>query len=459
MYWLCDTSQPEGTDLITALQLLLSVLLATGMPPVPATWRAGIVVIDVQSGENLLDISGDGYFRPASTVKLVTTLLAMRDLGPSYIYRTMILADTSAGDLYAEGAGAPLLSGEHIRIAAMETAAALDPGTTWDLYWDTSRFASESHCPGWDTSDWSKTYCPPIEGLSVGDNIIQLVISTRGGTMRIFNYPPLPDLQLINNLVTGPTESVRTRVEGWDEGRPLLILDGTVPSDTSLILYKPYAGPPAEFAGMLSLELEASGIGVGSVMPGSPPDDRELMQTSVIYSDPMFVLLTSMNKWSRNMVAEMVLRTVSLEQGSSPASTAAGCDAAGRMLTELLPELTDFQLADGSGLSRYNSLTPRHLAAVLMEGIGNPEWGIEFLATLPVNGVDGTLRSRMADLPPGAFRGKTGTLNDTSAIAGLLTASSGRELVVVIMFEVPAGRALTARALQDSIIAWLWETY
>jgi D-alanyl-D-alanine carboxypeptidase/D-alanyl-D-alanine-endopeptidase (penicillin-binding protein 4) len=277
--------------------------------------------------------------------------------------------------------------------------------------------------------------------------------------MRVFNYPPLPNLELVNDLVTGPEESVRARVEGWDENRPVLILEGTVPADTFIVLYKPYAGPPAEFAGMLSLELENAGLRIGDVMPGSMPDPQDLVQTSVIYSDPMFVLLASMNKWSRNMVAEMVLRTVSLEQGTDPASTAAGCDAAGRMLEELLPDLTGFQLADGSGLSRYNRLAPRHLAAVMMEAMGSPEWGFEFLATLPVNGVDGTLRSRMADLPPGAFRGKTGTLNDTSAIAGLLNASSGREIVLVIMFEVPAGRTWTARALQDSIISWFWENY
>lgn len=159
------------------------------------------------------------------------------------------------------------------------------------------------------------------------------------------------------------------------------------------------------------------------------------------------------------MIAEMVLRTVSLETGSNPASTGAGCDAAGQLLRDLVPSLTEFQIADGSGLSRFNSLTPIHLAEILSEGIGSAEWGVEFLATLPVNGVDGTLISRMGDLPPGAFRGKTGTLNDTSTIAGLLTSSSGRRIVLVMMFEVPTGNTWVARALQDNLISWFWENY
>jgi D-alanyl-D-alanine carboxypeptidase len=65
----------------------------------------------------------------------------------------------------------------------------------------------------------------------------------------------------------------------------------------------------------------------------------------------------------------------------------------------------------------------------------------------------------MADLPPGTFRGKTGTLSDTSAIAGLLTSSSGRKIILVIMFEVPTNQTWTARGLQDSLISWFWENY
>ncbi|MCD4776885.1 MAG: D-alanyl-D-alanine carboxypeptidase/D-alanyl-D-alanine-endopeptidase [Candidatus Aegiribacteria sp.] len=439
--------------------LVLLLSLSLNMPTIPSSWRAGVYAEDADTGEILYNFGGESYFRPASTVKLLTTLVAMKELGPSYVYETRIMADTADNNLFIVGAGAPLLSAEHIRIVALETAAFLDPDSSWDLFWDTTRFTSESHNPGWDTSDWSRMYCPPIEGLSVGDNILQLIISTRGDTMRVFYYPPLPGLEIENNLVTGTRESVRANVEGWTENRPLIILEGMIPPDTQLVLYKPFAGPPAEFAGMLAVELEAAGLNINQVMQRKTPDSASLVQTSVIFSDPMFVLLTSMNKWSRNMVAEMVLRTASLETGSNPASTGAGCDVTGQLLRDIVPSLTGFQIADGSGLSRFNSLTPIHLARILSEGISSAEWGVEFLATLPVNGVDGTLRSRMADLPPGAFRGKTGTLNDTSAIAGLLTSSSGRRIVLVIMFEVPRGQTWTARGLQDNMVSWFWENY
>ncbi len=443
-----------------ALLLLASLTAVSGFPSVPSAWRTGILVEDAGTGETLFERNATDYFRPASTIKLVTTLLAMKDLGPSYIYETRILADTLAGNIYAMGAGAPLIDAELVRIAALEAAASLDPDKEWNVYWDTSAFLEESHCPGWDESDWSRTYCPPVEALSVGDNVVQLLVSTVGDTMRIYNYPPLPDLELVNGLTVGTVESVKATVEGWETGRPFISLQGTVPPDTLLVLYKPFPGPPAEFAGMLAGELENAGIRINAVRPGSAGNAADsLPQISVIRSEPLFVLLASMNKWSRNMVAEMVLRTVSLELGAVPASTAAGCDAAGRMLRELTPGPDDFRLADGSGLSRYNSLAPAHLAAVLREGANSLEWGVEFLATLPVNGVDGTLKNRMRNLPPGAFRGKTGSLGDTSAVAGLLVTRSGRKLVVVIMMEFPRGRIFTARALQDRMISWFRENY
>ncbi len=437
--------------------LLLSVSLQ--MPEIPATWRAGIYAQDTETGEILLSINEDQCFRPASTVKLVTSYIALMKLGPSYVYETEVLADISGGNLYIIGSGAPLLSAEHVEIMALETAASLPPGSSWKLFWDTSKFNEESHCPGWDVNDWSKVYCPPIEGLSIGDNILQVIISTVGDSMRTFVYPPLPDLEITNNLIIGSRIQIRTTVDGWEDNAPRLTLQGTILPDTHLVLYKPFAGPSMEFSEMFSLALESTGLNIDSVLQGEAPDDTTLIRTSVIHSDPLFVLLTSMNKWSRNMIAEMVLRTVSLEMGSVPASTGAGCDIAGQILRDLVPGVPGVQLADGSGLSRLNLLAPSHLAAILSNGINSPEWGVEFLATLPVNGVDGTLESRMSNLPRGAFRGKTGSLNDTSTIAGILTASSGRRIILVIMLEVPGGYTFTARAWQDTFVTWFWEDY
>jgi len=439
--------------------LLTGIVAVAMMPSVPQTWRAGIYAEDTITGEVILDISSASMFRPASTVKLVTTYLGLDILGPSYVWTTELLADTASSALYLIGSGAPLTSAEHVEIMAMETAAALNPLTSWHLYWDTSLFMDESHCTGWDDDDWGLAYCPPIEALSVGDNIVQIIVSTMGDTMRVWTYPDLPGLTVVNRLVPGWTTEVNSSVSGWEDGTPSVTLSGTMEDDSRLILYRPFAGPPSELSGMLARALEESGLVVTGVSRGAVSDTADMITTSVMYSQPPSVLLSSMNKWSRNMVAEMVLRTVSLESGCTPASTGSGCDIGGEVLADLAPDLPDPVLSDGSGLSRLNSLSPRHLAAILQAGAGSMEWGAEFTASLPVNGVDGTLRSRMGNLPAGAFRGKTGTLNDTSSIAGMLTTSSGRDMIVVVMLEVPTGYTWTARAWQDAFMTWIWENY
>jgi D-alanyl-D-alanine carboxypeptidase/D-alanyl-D-alanine-endopeptidase (penicillin-binding protein 4) len=441
--------------------LILVMLLESGnvVPDPPEEWRCGYLVQDLQSGRCVLSRNPDGYFRPASTVKLVTTLLAMRTLGPSWIYRTEILADTTEESIYLVGSGAPLLSAEDVVRAAYETAAALPHRDVWKVYYDVSAFDEEPHCLGWHRADWDRTYCPPIEALCVGDNVLEIILSTRNAELKIFTYPPLPNLELRSNLIPGSSESLRVSVEGWDSGLPRISFEGGIPRDTSLILYKPFAGAPFELASWLGECLRRAGLEVSQPMLANHEPAETLLTAAVMYSDPLFVILTSMNKWSRNMVAEQVLRTIALEEHGEPASTGSGCDLAGAMLGRMVPGSAGLALADGSGLSRLNRLTPRHLVAVLEKGISSTEFGPEFLATLPVNGIDGTLRGRMRSLPSGSFRGKTGTLGDTSALAGLLVTESGCKLLVAIMIEMPQGMVYRARRWQDRFVESLYSSF
>jgi D-alanyl-D-alanine carboxypeptidase/D-alanyl-D-alanine-endopeptidase (penicillin-binding protein 4) len=443
---------------MTAL-LIAALIAAPDLPGTPSGWRTGLLVTDASDGTVLMEQNSTSLFRPASTVKLVTSLLALDRLGPSYVYTTEILADTTVGTIYLTGSGAPLLSAEDVARAAMETAARLGRNGTWDLRYDETCFTGEQHLPGWDSDDWSRAYCPPVEAICIGDNILEIVVSSVDGVVRTWTYPPLADLVLDLDLTIGPLESLRSLVDGWESGRPEVSLAGTIRPGTTVIVYKPFAGAPLELASWLAAKLCDNGLSVMSVSGGQAPDDSLMLRAAVMYSDPLAQIVASMNKWSRNMVAEQLMRTVSLEECGPPGSTGSGCDLAGEMLARLVPDGPAVQLADGSGLSRLDRLAPVHLAAVIRAGASSLEYGPEFLASLPVNGVDGTLSGRMADLPPGSFRGKTGTLNDTCAIAGILHAESGRTLVVVIMLEVGQGQVYRARNWQDEAITALYGAY
>jgi len=445
------------------MQLLILALAALlGNPQLPDTpdgWRCGLLVRDLDTGETLVSRRPGEYFRPASTVKLLTTLLAMEELGPSWVWRTRIEADTERSRLYLRGSGAPLLSAEAVVRAALECSSALpDDSRLWRLYVDTSAFDGDSHLPGWERGDWDRTYCPPVEPLCIGDNVLEIIVSTVGEGIRVSTYPPLPGLRTENSLSVGSRTEVEATAGDWDLETPVLRLRGTVADDTSFVLYKPFAGAPFELAAWLRLNLEEAGLEVAGPFEGYPADGDSLLTVAVMYSQPLFNVLSSMNKWSRNMVAEQVLRTVCLEDGDGPATTGGGCDMLAEITGRLAPGSASVILADGSGLSRLNRLTPGHLAAAVAAGALSDSYGPEFLATLPVNGRDGTLHNRLDDIPQGSFRGKTGTLGDTSAIAGVLRTESGRRLVVVVMLEIPRGQIYRARGWQDRLIGELYSS-
>lgn len=439
---------------MTALALL-ALTAAVTMPAVPSGWRVGIHAFDLENGAEVLSRNADEPFRPASTVKVLTTVTALEHLGPAYVFRTSLQADTSQGSIWLVGSGAPLLSAEDVARAAMETVAALPGGRSWNLYLDEECFFPETHLLGWDESDWDKTYCPPVEPVCIGDNVLQIVVSAVGGSVRVYSYPRLPGLALSHdNVRIGAAGRVTATVSGWDDRSPAITLGGTLARNETTTLYKPFAGAPVELAAYLEEEFGRWGLDAVYAGRGTPGNDA--FTTSTMLSQPLWALLGSMNKLSRNVVSELLLRGVCLQISGAPASTRAGCDISGRLLEEILPGVQGWQLADGSGLSRLNLLTPRQLAAVFAHGALSLEFGPEFISSFAVNGVDGTLFSRLRNIPPGAFRGKTGTLNDTCTITGLLTTATGRRIALAIMLEIPRGTAWSARAWQDSLISAMY---
>lgn len=435
------------------------LLLAMGVhdPELPSGWSLGVYAEDADTGCEIVNINGTTPFRPASTVKALTALAALEYLGPEFIYRTSILADTSSGILCLVGSGAPLLSAEDVTRTAMETAAALPPGSRWSLTVDPGAITGETHLPGWDEDDWDMTYCPPIEPLCIGDNVLETVVSAVGGELRVFTYPPLPSLSIDQRgLYVGTATGITSSGGDWETGSPLLTLSGTIASGTSKILYEPFAGAPVEIALYLRQELEEYGLEVSWEGTGSSSNEGPWITTSVMFSDPLWVILGTMNKWSRNMVAEQVLRTIAGRVTGEPGSTRAGCDVSGALLDSLCPGVEGWQLADGSGLSRLNMLAPVHLARVFRHGAASLEYGPEFLAGFPVNGTDGTLSERLTGIPAGAFRGKTGSLNDTCTIAGILECESGRRIAVAVFLHIPRGHIYRARAWQDRYLEELY---
>ena len=138
------------------------------------------------------------------------------------------------------------------------------------------------------------------------------------------------------------------------------------------------------------------------------------------------------NKVSQNLHAEMLLRLLGREKGAS-GSVAGGLEVLHGFLTQagLSPE--EYVFYDGSGLSRLNLVSPRATVKLLRYAASQP-WGAEFIDSLPVAGVDGTLAGRFKTLPPEAqLHAKTGTLDHVNVLSGYLTTAAGQHLVFSIL--------------------------
>lgn len=147
---------------------------------------------------------------------------------------------------------------------------------------------------------------------------------------------------------------------------------------------------------------------------------------------PLGVDIQVINKVSQNLHAEMMLRLLGHEKGMS-GSIAGGLEVLRGFLAEADVRPEEYAFSDGSGLSRQNLVSPRAMVKLLRYA-ARQAWGAEFMNSLPVGGLDGTLALRFKTLPPGAMlRAKTGSLDHVNTLSGYLTTSKGSQLVFSIM--------------------------
>ena len=169
---------------------------------------------------------------------------------------------------------------------------------------------------------------------------------------------------------------------------------------------------------------------------GGGDEPLPVAQTPVVLAEhdspPLGLDIQVINKVSQNLHAEMLLRLLGREKGMS-GSVAGGLNVLRGFLAQADVRPEEYAFYDGSGLSRQNLVSPR-ATVKLLRFAAKQSWGAEYMESLPVAGVDGTLASRFKTLPPTAMlRAKTGSLEHVNVLSGYLTTSGGERLVFSIM--------------------------
>jgi D-alanyl-D-alanine carboxypeptidase/D-alanyl-D-alanine-endopeptidase (penicillin-binding protein 4) len=412
--------------------------------------RAGMEVVSLDTGEVLFSHRAEELLNPASNVKLFTAAAALRVLGPAYRFETALLADAppKAGRvkaLYLRGRGDPTLTTERLHGMASELSHA-GVREVQDLFCDDTWFDGELQPPGFDQEDGDRTYLAPPSALGLNGNTVGVYLrggEVAGAPVAVEVEPKASLFELKNDARTGPRGQQRFNVRAERVGERIqLTVRGEVPAGELHSAFRK-VDLPALYAGLaFRAVLEQHGIRVrGRVRPGpTPPGSKALVS---LESETLDVVLRKLNKHSSNFVAEVLLKALSAQVEGPPGTTAGGVRAVEAFLAaEVGLPRGSYVMRNGSGLNDANRFSARQTVTLLRHAFGRFSSMPEYLASLPVAGRDGTLRSRMEKtLAEGNLRAKTGTLSHVSALAGYLTSASGERLAFSFLVNDYEGRA------------------
>ncbi|NJK89645.1 MAG: D-alanyl-D-alanine carboxypeptidase/D-alanyl-D-alanine-endopeptidase [Myxococcales bacterium] len=427
--------------------------------------RTGIHVRSLTDDRVVFEEASNELFNPASNMKLLTTAAALHYLGPSYVFRTEVRRDptmvggTVKGNLYIKGRGDPTLTTEALFGLVNEIALRGIREIEGNLVIDASFFDAVGEGPGWEEETGDPAYAAPIGALSVNFNTFVLRVlpaDTLGATARVNVWPDVDVIQVKNEVVTrGP----RTRTHVWVGTSPVkdrieVVLRGFIGIDDSngrSIRRRIY--DPARFSGaMVKRLLELRGITVrGRAVNGLMPEHPTVAVTTH-YSSPLADIVSLLNKYSNNFIAEQILKTLGAEMLEAPGSWEKGINMVSRFLVEIGAPAGSFRLGNGSGLNDVNRVTPALVTDVLAHMYRRFDLRPEFVASLAVAGQSGTIGSRFADTPAvSRIRAKTGTLTGVSTLSGYVVTRTEEVLAFSIMMNNYDGSARDIWRVQDRI--------
>jgi D-alanyl-D-alanine carboxypeptidase/D-alanyl-D-alanine-endopeptidase (penicillin-binding protein 4) len=425
----------------------------------------GVYVHEIGAAEPVLSIGAERSLNPASSMKLLTTYAGLEMLGPAYTWNTDMLTDGSiaqdvlTGNLYLKGSGDPKLTLENFWLLLRGLRARGVREIRGDLVLDRRLFSEESFDPAGFDDQPTRPYNTGPSALLVNFKAVTLTFIpdavTR--TVRIATEPPLPQVQVINNLklVDGScgdwVGKLRLDSQGnADSAR--LTFNGTYALDCGEGLRSFSVMGHRQYVGALFVLLwrDLGGSFSGQVRDGITPEQARRLTGAK--SPSMSEVVRDVNKYSNNVMARQLFLTLGISN-TTPANTANATGSIKQWLSLKGLAVPELVLENGSGLSRIERISARNLGAVLLNAYASPVMP-ELMASLPVAAVDGTLRRRMKNAEvAGQAHVKTGTLTGVRSIAGYVLDAQGNRTVVVFM--VNHANAFNAQAAQDAMLAWV----
>lgn len=452
-------SSAQGNQLPGSISSLLNKY---GIP----VSAVSVDVRDAQTNQSVLSINSTTPRNPASVIKLLTTLSALEILGPDYTWETRYFIDgklqdqTLNGNLILQGSGDPFLTVERLWHQVLSIRQRGIKTITGDLIIDNTLFDLPPHNPGAFDKQATRLYNVGADAALVNFSATRFVMHPLNGGVSVSADPPMAGLKVINKLKAAPGKC-KSKNAGWsyavDRGEQITVtFSGSYRSRCGQhsIARALIDNPQYTYRLFKYLWHSSGGELQGSYRLGRIPVDLDSLLTYP--SEPLADVITSINKHSNNVMTRNLFLTLNAQTENVPATM----DGARKMIRNWLVvngiSMAGFYIDNGSGLSRKTRITNQSLAELLHRG-WNSNYRPEFLSSLSLSSLDGTMRKRLRDSGlQGRARIKTGLIQGVRSMAGYVNARVNRQYIVSMMIESNKVNYWNGNEIQDALLKWVY---
>jgi len=425
-----------------------------------------IYIRDVRRARPLLQYAAHTPRDPASVMKLVTGLVSLNALGPAYRWTTAAYASGPIkdgilqGNLYIRGGGDPYLITKSFWDLLHGLRRLGIHAITGNLVLDETYLMPPKRARGAFDGRADRTYNVRPQALLVNFQAIDFRFLPGARTVRVIPDPAPTTLSVINKLrlVEGPCGDWRSRIA--------LRIDHGARGNTAIFtgryaracglqhMYRVTDDNKRYILGVFrELWREQGGRFAGHLAMGGLPRGARLLYE--VHSRPLADILRSVNKYSNNAMGRLLVMTLGTVRQGPPGSNAKGLAFMRAWLMAHGLRLPHLVLRNGVGLSRSERITAAEVGRVLAYAYNGP-YMPEYVSSLPIAGIDGTLRYRFLGSPVvGSLHGKTGTIDGVNTLAGYLQRGSHRYIVVVLE-NYPTADTEQGFLAEDGVIKWLY---
>ncbi|MGB3312021.1 MAG: D-alanyl-D-alanine carboxypeptidase/D-alanyl-D-alanine-endopeptidase [Nodosilinea sp.] len=448
-------------------QLTTQLDAALNQVPLDTAYTGLVLQTQGQNPRTLYSRNGDRLFTPASNIKLLTTAAAAHQLGGYYRLRTSVYGAVNAAGstaLRVVGRGDPSFTTAQIDDLAQQLAQA-GVRQVSRLVIDDSYFPGFATNPTWEWEDAQWAYAAPVNSLILNRNAIALQLSpTQVGSPLSLTWPqPLPagPLPLTNDSTTVAAGVSTAGIALWRTGdAPTVRITGQMTQGSSPQSFNlAVLNPAQQFAAAMEQALRQQSVPVGQTVisqNSAPITDEEL---AAVESPEVRDLMLVANRDSDNLYAEALFKTLgvtatgNITEGDDVAEASrAGGEAVKAALADIGVNTTALRVADGSGLSRHNLVSPIALVDTLQVMTTHPQ-GRFFRESLAIAGQSGTLSNRLRGTAmEGRLQGKSGALTGNVSLSGYVQPPNYEPLVFSILINHSNQHASVLRQKIDELL-------